>query len=74
MADQWHDRLNPTASDRRSYTIARRHRYWEVRDAAGVLVCLTVYKRGAQEVVRRMSLFGAAGVDQRPLGYDARTR
>lgn len=37
-----------------SYTIQRRGRYWQVVDAAGELVCLTVYKRGAQEVVRRL--------------------
>lgn len=37
-----------------AYTIARRHRHWEVRDSAGELVCLTVYKRGAEEVVRRL--------------------
>jgi len=36
------------------YTIARHYRFWEVRDAAGELVCLTVYKRGAEEVVRRL--------------------
>ena len=37
------------------YRIARRGRCWEVRDAAGDLVCLTVYKKGAVEVVRRLS-------------------
>lgn len=37
------------------YTIQRRGRFWEVLDPAGVLVCLTVYKRGAREVVRRLS-------------------
>jgi hypothetical protein len=37
------------------YTIGRRARYWEVIDPTGVLVCLTVYKRGAKEVVRRLS-------------------
>ena len=36
------------------YTIARYDRYWAVRDPAGELVCLTVYKRGAREVVRRL--------------------
>ncbi len=30
-------------------------RWWEVRDAAGELVCITVYRRGAREVVRRLS-------------------
>lgn len=34
--------------------INRRGRFWEVRDRTGELVCLTVYKRGAQEVVRRL--------------------
>ena len=37
------------------YTIQRRNRHWEVRDPVGDLVCLTVYKRGAKEVVRRMT-------------------
>lgn len=36
------------------YTIMRRKRFWAVLDAAGGLVCLTVYKRGAVEVVRRL--------------------
>ena len=30
-------------------------RWWEVRDPEGELVCLTVYKRGAVEVVRRLA-------------------
>lgn len=29
-------------------------RYWAVVDAAGELVCVTVYKRGAKEVMRRL--------------------
>lgn len=37
------------------YTISRRARHWEVIDPAGLLVCLTVYKCGAKEVVRRLS-------------------
>jgi hypothetical protein len=41
-------------SVRQSFAIQRYGRYWEVRDAAGELVCVTVYKRGAQEVVRRL--------------------
>jgi hypothetical protein len=28
---------------------------WEVRDPRGELVCVTVYKRGAVEVVRRLA-------------------
>ena len=35
--------------------IEKRGRYWAVLDAAGELVCLTVYKRDAVEVVRRLS-------------------
>ena len=37
-----------------SYTIKKRNRHWAVIDPAGALVCLTVYKRGAVEVVRRL--------------------
>jgi hypothetical protein len=47
-----------------TYTITRRDRHWEVRDPVGELVCLTVYKRGAQEVVRRISLVDARGRDR----------
>jgi hypothetical protein len=36
------------------FTIGRHHRYWKVSDPAGDLVCVTVYKRGAKEVVRRL--------------------
>ncbi len=30
-------------------------RYWAVYDAQGVLICLTVYKKGALEVIRRLT-------------------
>lgn len=30
-------------------------RYWAVYDAAGNLVCVTVYKKGAMEVIRRLA-------------------
>jgi hypothetical protein len=38
------------------YRVARygNSRYWAVADAAGALVCVTVYRRGAEEVVRRL--------------------
>jgi hypothetical protein len=44
------------AQQQSAYTIAKRKnaRWWEVRDPAGELVCLTVYRRGAKEVVRRL--------------------
>ena len=29
-------------------------RYWAVLDADGTLVCLCVYRKGAQEVVKRL--------------------
>jgi hypothetical protein len=32
-----------------------RSRFWALRDGAGDLVCLCVYKRGALEVVRRLT-------------------
>ena len=37
------------------YTIRKRHRDWMVIDPQGQLVCLTVYRRGAEEVVRRLA-------------------
>jgi hypothetical protein len=30
-------------------------RWWEVRDPNDELVCLTVYRKGAREVVRRLA-------------------
>jgi hypothetical protein len=45
-----------------TYAVTRRNRYWEVRDPDGELVCLAVYKRGANEVVRRMIHLQAAAV------------
>lgn len=38
------------------FEVRRYGRYWEVRDALGQLVCLTVYRRGASEVVRRLKV------------------
>ena len=37
------------------YIIERRHRYWQILDPLGELVCLTVYKRGVEVVVRRLT-------------------
>lgn len=44
-----------SASTSACYQISRSGRFWEVRDALGDLVCLTAYKKGAIEVVRRLS-------------------
>lgn len=55
MAYRRQDIRNAAAPGRGAYAIARRNRYWEVRDPDGELVCLAVYKRGASEVVRRMT-------------------
>jgi hypothetical protein len=38
-----------------SLTIRKKDRNWAVLDPQGQLVCLTVYKRGAVEVVRRLA-------------------
>ena len=35
--------------------IVRRGRFWAVHDRHGQLVCVTVYKKGAAEVIRRLS-------------------
>ncbi|HEX6748509.1 MAG TPA: hypothetical protein VF092_14525 [Longimicrobium sp.] len=47
----------PDAPKPAGYSIIKqRHsRYWEVRDPADELVCITVYKKGAAEVVRRLA-------------------
>lgn len=39
------------------YTVEKREdtRWWKVLDPAGELVCLTVYRRGAREVARRLN-------------------
>jgi hypothetical protein len=33
----------------------RKSRYWEVRDPQDEMVCITVYKKGAAEVIRRLA-------------------
>jgi hypothetical protein len=40
-----------------AYTITKQKhgRWWEVRDPDAELVCLTVYRKGAREVVRRLA-------------------
>jgi hypothetical protein len=35
-------------------SIVKYGRYWKVIDVDGALICLTVYKKGATEVVRRL--------------------
>ena len=32
----------------------RKTRYWAVLDATGTLLCLCVYRKGAEEVVQRL--------------------
>jgi hypothetical protein len=44
-----------TSSQPKSFTIHKYKRFWQVTDADGQLVCLTVYRRGAKEVVRRLT-------------------
>lgn len=46
----------PTAA-KPAYTITKQKhsRWWEVRDQDDELVCLTVYRKGAHEVVRRLA-------------------
>ncbi len=36
------------AAPKSPFVIKKRDRYWQVLDAGGELVCLTVYKRGAK--------------------------
>jgi hypothetical protein len=48
---RWRDGLPP------AYKVVKREkkRWWEVRDTQGELVCVTVYKRGAVKVARRLA-------------------
>lgn len=46
------------------FQVARRGRFWEVRDAAGDLICLTAYKKGAVEVVKRLTATQSVRVDR----------
>ena len=47
----------PAATQPAGYTYRKKKdtRWWEVRDSNDELVCLTVYRRGAREVVRRLA-------------------
>ncbi len=57
MADsQKGENRTAAAEEKPRYTIQKsaKSRFWEVIDSAGELVCLTAYRRGAQEVVRRL--------------------
>jgi hypothetical protein len=60
---QQRDTRDTVVSEHGSYTITRRDRHWEIRDPTGDLVCLTVYKRGAEEVIRRLKARPAVGIE-----------
>jgi hypothetical protein len=49
------NRQAPAPQPQPGYTIRKKDRNWAVLDPQGQLVCLTVYKRGAVEVVRRLA-------------------
>ncbi len=57
MADsQKGENRTAAVEEKPRYTIQKsaKSRFWEVIDSAGELVCLTAYRRGAREVVRRL--------------------
>jgi len=47
----------PGAAVKPTYAIVKqtKSRWWEVRDPDDELVCLTVYRNGARDVVRRLA-------------------
>ena len=47
--------------EERENLIERFGRYWAVYDLNGKLVCLAVYRKGAEEVRRRLLLLEKAG-------------
>ncbi len=63
-AGERQNRQAPAPQPQHGYTIRKKDRNWMVIDPQGQLVCLTVYKCGAVEVVRRLaawSRMAAAG-------------
>ena len=46
--------IGPTPAAPARHHFEKRGRFWSVVDPVGTLVCVTVYKRGAQEVIRRL--------------------
>lgn len=48
------NRQAPAPQSQHGYNIRKKDRNWAVLDPQGQLVCLTVYRRGAEEVVRRL--------------------
>jgi hypothetical protein len=58
MADERTGEAPPvTVEENAAYRVEKREwtRWWKVLDPAGELVCLTVYRRGAREVARRLN-------------------
>jgi hypothetical protein len=49
------NRQAPAPQPQPGYTIRKKDHNWAVLDLQGQLVCLTVYKRGAEDVVRRLA-------------------
>jgi hypothetical protein len=37
-----------------------KNRFWALRDHDGILICLCVYKKGAEEVRRRLNAIASA--------------
>jgi hypothetical protein len=58
MVDEQAGETSPaTHEENTGYRVEKREwtRWWKVLDPAGELVCLTVYRRGAREVARRLN-------------------
>ena len=54
MADTQTAAAPAPAPPQPGYTIEKWDRSWRLLDPQGELVCLTVYRKGAQEVIRRL--------------------
>lgn len=58
MADAQAGETAPATSEENTgFRVEKREgtRWWKVRDPAGELVCLTVFRRGARKVARRLN-------------------
>jgi hypothetical protein len=48
--------------------------YWAVYDDSDYLICVTVYKKGAKEVVRRLSATGTDNLPEAHINHDKLTK
>jgi hypothetical protein len=69
--------IHPRHKGDASMTITKHGRFFALHDTGGELIAITVYKKGAQEIIRRLNAaeaFGVTSVAPHVNGGRARTR